>query len=362
MNKNNLKLLEALTIEIVQNSLNSRFDICTCSKCRNDITNHVLAKISASSTLLLSDNPEENRSFFQKEISRTMIPAIDYVSKHPSHADCEDHEKIFKGLLHKISHERGLDLRNYHSELLKRRIALRLQHNNIASYSKYIVFLSQNPDEYDKLFETLCINISEFFRDSPVWVTIQSLFENLIQFKIKKCQGSIRVWSAGCANGEEPYSLAINLKEALRGITPSPNIEVLATDVDKTCLNFAEKAVYNKDSVKNVSPKLLARYFEFSGGKFHVRDEIKKMVSWSYLDLTSQEYPENIDVLCCRNVFIYFNRQLQKQILDKFCSSLTPEGYLIMGRSETLGSEYEHYFETIDSNARIFRKSLKTCP
>ncbi len=362
MNKDTSKLVEELASEIVHNSLNYRYDICTCLKCKNDMINHIVAKISASSIHLVSDNAEETKNFYQREINRTMLGAIEHVSEHPSHPDSEDHKKTFAALLHKISSERGLELRNYHSELLKRRIALRLQHNNIPSYSKYMDFLSRTPGEYDRLFETLCINISEFFRDTPVWITIQSLFENLIHSKIKNNQNSIRIWSAGCANGEEPYSLAIDLKEALRRTAQIPHIEILATDVDKACLNFAGKAVYSKDTVKNTSPKLLARYFELSEGKFYVKDEIKKLVSFDYLDLTSQQYPKNIDVLSCRNVFIYFNRQLQKQILDKFCGSLVPGGYLIMGRSETLGLEYEHYFETVDSNARIFRKFLKTCP
>ncbi len=362
MNKDTLKLVEGLASEIVHNSLKYRYDICACPKCKNDIINHIVAKISASSIYLNSDNAEETKNFYQREINRTMLVAIEHVSGHPSHPDCEDHKKTFAALLHKISNERGLELRNYHSELLKRRIALRLQRNNISSYSKYMDFLSRTPGEYDRLFETLCINISEFFRDTPVWITIQRLFENLIYSKIKNNQNSIRIWSAGCANGEEPYSLAMNLKETLRGMTQIPRIEILATDVDKACLNFAGKAVYSKDNLKNVSPKLLARYFELLEGKFYVKDEIKKSVSFNYLDLTSHQYPKNIDVLSCRNVFIYFNRQLQKQILDKFCGSLIPGGYLIMGRSETLGSEYEHYFETVDSNARIFRKFLKTCP
>jgi len=361
MEKSTLKLVEELSRDIVSNSLNFRYDICTCSRCKNDIANHIIAKISAATGHLDFDNPEETRTFYQREINRTIHQAIEYVSEHPSHIDPEDRKNTFVALLHKISEERGLDLRNYHTDILKRRIALRLQHNNIRSYSAYIEFLTKNPREFDRLFETLCINVSEFFRDTPVWVTIQYLFDNLIATKTKNKQNSIRLWSAGCANGEEPYSLAIALKEALRGITQVSRIEIIATDVDKACLNFAQKAVYPKDNLKNISPKLLARYFEPFEGNLSVKDEIRKLVSFDYLDLTSQQYPKNIDVLTCRNVFIYFNRRLQKEILDKFCDCLVPGGYLIMGKSESLGSEYEYCLEAIDSNARIFRKHLKTC-
>jgi chemotaxis methyl-accepting protein methylase len=362
MDKDTLRMVEELTREIVRNSLNFRYDICTCPRCKNDIANHIVSKICASSVHLDSENAQETKNFYQREINRTMLPAVEYVSSHPGHKDSEDRKKTFSELLHKISDERGLDLRNYHTDILKRRIALRLQHHSIPSYSKYMEFLTKYPKEYDRLFETLCINISEFFRDTPVWVTIQYLFENLIAAKIKNKQNSIKLWSAGCANGEEPYSIAITLKEALRGIPQITRVEILATDVDKACLNFAKEATYTKDNLKNISNKLLARYFELSENKFTLKDEIKKMVSFDYLDLTSQKFPENIDVLTCRNVFIYFNRRLQKQILDKFCDSLNPGGYLIMGKSESLGPEYEHCLEIIDANARIFRKIIKPCP
>ncbi len=358
MDKNNLKPLEDLAAEIINSSLNYRYDICSCQRCKNDIVKHVIAKICASSAHPDLNNPEETRTFYQREINRLMFTAIEYVGEHPSHIDPEDRKKTFLALLHKISEERGLDLRNYHSEILKRRIALRLKHHSIASYSKYIEFLTRNPREYDRLFETLCINVSEFFRDPPVWVTIQYLLENLIAAKIKNKQSSIFLWSAGCANGEEPYSIAITLKEALRGITQITKIEILATDVDKACLNFAQKAEYSKDSLKNCSPKILARYFGLCEGKFLIKEETKNLVGFDYLDLTSQDYPKNIDVLTCRNVFIYFNRQLQKQILDKFCHCLVPGGYLILGKSEALGLEYENCLETVDTNARIYRKRL----
>jgi chemotaxis methyl-accepting protein methylase len=361
MEKDTLRIIEELAREIVSNSLNYRYDICACPRCKNDITNHIVSKICASSIHLDSENAQETKTFYQREVNRLMLPAVEYVSSHPGHIDTEDRKKTFSALLHKISGERGLDLRNYHTDILKRRIALRLQHNSIPSYSKYIEFLTKNPKEYDRLFETLCINVSEFFRDAPVWVTVQYLFENLIAAKIKNKQNSIKLWSAGCANGEEPYSIAIALKEALRGIPQITRVEILATDVDKACLNFAQEAMYSKESLKNISPKLLARYFELSEGKFSVKDDTKKLVNFDYLDLTSQKYPENIDVLTCRNVFIYFNRRLQGQILDKFCDCLNPGGYLIMGKSEALGSEYEHCLEAIDANARIFRKIIKAC-
>ena len=361
MDENDIKLVEDLSREIVNNFLNYRFDTCTCAKCKNDIFNHILSKISEASANVKFNSLEEIKSFYNTEINRDMAEAIQHVRTHPSHSNYEDFKKNFVMLLNKISVERGLDLRNYHSEILKRRIGLRLQHNKISSYSKYIDFLTKNPNEYDRLFETLCINISEFFRDTPVWVTLQYMLENLARSKIQNNQNSIRIWSAGCANGEEPYSLAITAKETLRRIPQNLRFEILATDVDKACLDFAQKAVYSQDSLKNVDRKLLARYFVRSKENLKVKDEASQLVSFNYLDFTSQIYPKNFDVLCCRNVFIYFNRHLQKEILDKFCECLNPGGYLILGKCESLGPEYDYHFETIDANARIFRKHAKSC-
>ncbi len=356
MNNTTLELVKGLAEKVVINSLKYHYDFCTCPKCKTAIVNNIVKKLSESAQQVDCENEEETKNHYLKEINFSMVKAMDYVSEHPSHVDTEDRKKSFAELLRKISLDRGLDLRNYHTEILKRRIALRLQRNNMPSYTKYIEFLSRNPDEYDRLFETLCINVSEFFRDPPAWITIKLLFENLLRDKIKNSQSLIRVWCAGSANGEEPYSLAISFKEALKGIAKTFNIEILATDVDKACLNFAKKAAYSQESLRNIPDNLLTDYFNLTDEKYHVKEEIKKLVHFEYLDLTSQQYLEGIDVISCRNVFIYFNRHLQKEILDKFYISLNPKGYLIMGMSENVGSEYKEHFEAVDVNARIYRK------
>jgi len=356
MNPTTLELVKNLAEKVVTNSLNYRYDICTCPRCKTDIINNIVKKISEAAVQVDCESEEDAKNYYLKEINFSMSKTIDYVSGNPSHIDTEDRKKIFAELLRKISQDRGLDLRSYHTEILKRRISLRLQRNKISSYSQYMEFLSRNPDEYDRLFETLCINVSEFFRDPPVWITIKLLFENLLREKIKNNQSLIRLWCAGSANGEEPYSLAISFKEVLKETAQTFKIEILATDVDKACLNFAQKAVYTKENLKNIPDNLLADYFSLTEGKYQIKEEIKKLVSFEYLDLTSQQYPEGMDVISCRNVFIYFKRNLQKEILDKFYESLNSKSYLILGMSENLGSEYKQHFEAVDTNARIYRK------
>ena len=260
-----------------------------------------------------------------------------------------------------------MDFRNYHTELLKRRFAIRIKANNIFSYTDYMKLLDRSPGEYEKLFETLCINVSEFFRDPPLWVTLQYLIENMITEKIRRSDPDLTIWSAGCACGEEAYSLAITISEALRFHEKHVHAKILATDIDRECLVAAQKAQYPAEAIKNVNDKLLSKYFLFaengtSGVEtknklYSVRDAVKRMVTVSSLDLIKDDYPKKIDLLLCRNVFIYFDKQLQETILKKFSESIRPGGYLCMGQAESMLMEVRKLFEDTDSNARIYRKA-----
>jgi chemotaxis protein methyltransferase CheR len=299
---------------------------------------------------------QQHRVEHQAEIGRAIIEAIDIISKSPRHQLKEDKNKIFLLLLDKIREDRGLDFHHYHQDLLKRRVAIRLRATGISTYSDYLLLLMKSSEEYDKLFETLCINVSEFFRDPEVWEILKGLVQSMIGQKKIDHNPFIRVWSAGCANGEEPYSIAIMLKEALLAENANFRIEIASTDVDKKCLKFAQKGIYTKSSLKNVSKELLNKYFTPEEDGYKIKDEIKQAVAFSYLDLTSPDYIKSADIVFCRNVFIYFDRNLQEQLLTKFSNSLKPLGYLVMGKSETLIREAQEIFEEVDLNARLYRK------
>jgi len=354
-----LKIIRTFADEFLVNSLRFRFDICTCAVCKEAMLKRVMDDLHSQGLSLQGKNHDEIIQECKKDVGRAIIHAIDHISNHPPHSPLEDKRIAFKRLLEKISSDRGLELRNYHMELLKRRIALRLQHTRTRSYTEYIAYLSKNPSEYERLFETLCINVSEFFRDPPVWVTVQCMFENLGRLKMHTHDRTMSVWSCGCACGEEPYSLAIVISEALHALNHRFSVRIYATDIDKACLAAAPQGVYTKEAVKNLDAKLLGKYLDCKEGRFSVKEEIKKMVEFKYLDLTSQDYLRDMDVIVCRNVFIYFNRDLQKDILTKFLASLKPGGYLVMGRSETAYAEKDELFEVVDVNARIFRKPVE---
>ena len=353
-------IIEEITRDCLNNTLTLRYDICTCSVCKNDMLAFILSRVPAHYVTTdegaLHTIIQQSKAEYQAEIARATLEAIEKISKNPRHKLKEDKLHAFQLLLNKIKEDRGLDFRHYHQDLLKRRVALRLRAKGIDTYSEYLRLLIRDPEEYDKLFEVLCINVSEFFRDPEVWVTARYLIESLTRLKNQTNDNSIRIWSAGCANGEEPYSIAILVKEALPWAGTNFSVEIIATDVDKKSMKIAEKAEYPKEALKNVDKKLLARYFNFASGSYTAKDNLRGLVTFSYLDLTSQELIENTDIVFCRNVFIYFDRSLQEQLLMKFYRALKIGGYLVMGKAETLITEAKTIFEEIDAGARIYKK------
>jgi len=353
-------IVEDMATDFLNNSLALRFDICTCGLCKNAMLAEVLSRVPAkyvtTEEASLRAVIEETRIEHQAQIAKAVIEAVEKISKNPQHEQKEDRQKAFKLLLNKILEDRGLDFRHYREEVLKRRLALRMRLNKAESYAGYLRLLINKPEEYEKLFEILCINVSEFFRDPDIWLSLRNILENLLRQKIKE-KGPLRIWSAGCANGEEPYSVAILVKEILKKLNaPKYAPEIFATDIDRQSLKMAENAEYVKESLKNINEELLKNYFTLLDGRYRIKPEIKNMVKLQYLDLISQENINDTDIVLCRNVFIYFTRSLQEQLLMKFYKSLRTNGYLVMGKVETMWGEIKEIFDEADIKARIFRK------
>lgn len=353
-------IIEDIALDFLTSTLSLRYDICTCKQCRNEMLAYTLSKVPAKYVTTekgtLYTIIEQERVECQAEIARAILEAIEKVSKNPRHMLKENKEQTFQLLLHKIFADRSLDFRHYRQGILKRKVAIRMRANKVDSYSDYLRLLIKKPEEYEILFEVICINVSEFFRDPQIWATIKYLLEGLIRSKKQRNDKSMRVWSAGCAGGEEPYSAAILLKEILKADLPRFSLEIIGTDIDRKSLSAAETAEYPKESLKNVDAKMLEKYFVACAGGYKLNAEIKDMVEFQYRDLISQDHIEETDVALCRNVFIYFDRSLQEHLLMKLYKSLKAGGYLIMGRVETILGEAKEIFEEIDSNARIYRK------
>ncbi len=349
-------ILEDILKDFLERSLSLRFDICTCEKCRQEMLKILLSKFPAEYVDTRTSNykakKEEITKKYLKEIFTQINQVIEKVSKNPPHPVEEDRKKAFKELLEKIYQDRGVNFKHYRKNLLKRRMALRLLANKVNSYSEYLKILVSNPDEYERLFEVLAINVSEFFRDPPLWKEIKNILRKIIEENNGKNE-PILIWSAGCADGQEAYSLAILANEVNNIKVP---FKIYATDIDKDSLNKAELGLYSSMDLKNVEEEILKKYFFPVGEKFKIKEEIKRFVEFKYLDLTSSECFRNLDMIICRNVFIYFTKPLQEQILSKFYEALKTGGYLIIGMSETLVPEAKLVFEEVDMNNRIYQK------
>ncbi|MCU0651195.1 MAG: late competence development ComFB family protein [Candidatus Omnitrophica bacterium] len=353
-------VIEDIARDFLNSALTLRYDICTCAVCKNDmlayILSHVPAKYVTTDQGALHTIMQQTRAEHQATIARAIIQAIDIVSKSPRHQVKEDKNETFQLLLSKIKEDRNLDFRHYHQDLLRRRVAVRIRTLGLPNYSEYLRLLINNPEEYDRLFEVLCINVSEFLRDPEAWAQVRKHFESCIRNKKADHEKSVRIWSAGCANGEEPYTIAILLREVLGAELSGFTVEVIATDVDKLAMDTAKAGIYEKHSVKNLDKKIVDKYFTAAKGSYEISGDIKAMVSIRYLDLTTTDLIKDNDFVFCRNVFIYFDRSLQEQLLMKFYNGLKPDGHLVMGKSETLIREATQIFEPIDVENRIYRK------
>lgn len=256
-----------------------------------------------------------------------------------------------------IQRERGFNCKNYKDTTLKRRISVRMNVNKINSYKDYIRLLINNRGEYDKLIDVLTINFTEFFRDKEAYEVIrEEILPELIERKRREGKKVITIWSAGCAAGEEPYSIAITIRELLGDGLKDFIVSINATDIDDKSLEDARRGIYEKDVIKNVSPELLEKYFDKVCDYYRIKDNVRSMVNFDKNDLITGKPLRYQDAIFCRNVFIYFSRDTQKELFDMFYDSLNKKGYLIIGKTETMHESMNKKFELVSLSERIFRK------
>lgn len=255
-----------------------------------------------------------------------------------------------------VQKKRGLDLSYFKPAFLSRRIGIRMKMLNISNSSQYAELLNSDVNEVGTLYDSLSINVTKFYRDKQVW----QVFGNKIIPKILKESKPIeklRIWSCGCASGEEPYSIAIMFSEALGNTTNK--IKILATDINSKALQHARKGIYTSDNLKNLDSLLITKYFKKTNdGNFKIIDKIKNLVSFNLADVTT--YPISyLDIIFCRNLLIYYGKDAQDLIFKKFHTLLKPNGYLVLGMDETLwGHKLQNSFSSLNSRDRIYQKKF----
>jgi two-component system CheB/CheR fusion protein len=247
------------------------------------------------------------------------------------------------------------DFTQYRRSTLYRRVERRMGIHKLTSIDAYVRYLQRNDQEADLLFKELLIGVTRFFRDSSAWKALGTFLSR--QLAARKGRGPVRAWVAGCSTGEEAYSLAIVLAEALKKARPEGDIpvQIYATDLDKDAIDKARQGLFPEGIAADVSRTRLTRYFVKEGGCYRVTKQLRAMVVFAQQNLIMDPPFTRLDVLCCRNLLIYLTPNLQKQLLPLFHYSLNPGGIMFLGSSESIGG-FAHLFTPLAAKERIFRR------
>src|SRR5688572_27383091 len=241
----------------------------------------------------------------------------------------------------------------YKEKCLRRRIAVRMRARGVHSYSDYGQLLEHDETEYERLLDTLTINVSKFFRNPDVWQVVKDrVLPQILTFP----DPVLNIWSAGMASGEEPYTISMLVREyaATHDISPD-RFRITGTDIDRESMAFAQRAEYTDFAMGDIDPDVRERWFDFDG-VYRLKPEVRSNVHFATLDLIRDEYPTGQHLIFCRNVIIYFEREVQQRLFHKFHDALVPGGFLVLGKVEALFGAASGLFETVANRQRVFRK------
>ena len=263
----------------------------------------------------------------------------------------------FEALLDYVKRSRGFDFTGYKRSSLMRRVTKRMQMVNIDDYSNYLDYLEVHPEEFNLLFNTLLINVTSFFRDRPAWDYLSSEIIPRITAR-KEANEPIRVWTAGCASGEEAYTIAISIAQAIGIEQFSDRVKIYATDVDEEALNQARQATYHTRELNGLKPEELEEFFDQSDNYYTFRKDLRRSVIFGRHDLIQDAPISKIDLLVCRNTLMYFNAETQSRIIARFHFALRENGFLFLGKAEMLLT-HANTFSPLHLKCRVFTKVSK---
>ena len=236
-----------------------------------------------------------------------------------------------------------IDLSCYKERQMKRRIDSLITKSKISSYDEYVRALKSNKDMLEEFVAYLKINVSEFYRNPEQW----KLLENeMFPYLFERFGNNVKIWSAACSTGDEPYTLVMLLAKFI----PINRIKVIATDIDKQVLEKAQIVIYDEKSLKGLPKEYITKYFTQIGTRsYQISDEVKRCVDFKQHNLLKDPYPTNLDLIVCRNVMIYFTEEAKNDIYKKFNSSLKKDGILFVGSTEQIINPSESGFSTYKS-------------
>lgn len=266
------------------------------------------------------------------------------------------YQKGFNELLAMIHRRSKINLKDYKKTMLKRRLERRMLARGLTCFEDYLDYAKGNEAELDLLFQDILISVTEFYRDAKAFEALRKVIDLIVRRKTG--QQSIRIWVVGCATGEEVYTVAMLFTEALGGIEElkTQNLQFFATDISVNALAKARKGIYTLAAIQTLPKPLREKYFKPLDAAVEVIKPIRDLVLFSKHNVIEDPPFTRIDLICCRNLFIYFENDLQKRIYHLFHYALQPEGYLFLGKSESIQTA-SSFYKSIDSTAKIFQKS-----
>jgi two-component system CheB/CheR fusion protein len=264
-------------------------------------------------------------------------------------------DDAFEALLRYMRDSRGFDFTGYKRNSLMRRVRHRMDQAGYQSFEEYLDVLQASSEEFAALFNTILINVTAFFRDPAAWDFVaKDVIPALLA--ARGPHDPIRLWSAGCASGQEAYSLAMLLAEELGPEQFRQRVKIYATDVDEDALATARAASYDAKAVESVPPLLLERYFEHTNGRYVFHKDLRRGVIFGRNDLVKDAPISRVDLLACRNTLMYMNGETQRNVLERLHFALGPDGMLFLGHAELLLSHSDR-FTPVNLDSRIFRKA-----
>ncbi len=258
-----------------------------------------------------------------------------------------------------LSAHTGLDLQAYKSRCLRRRILVRMRACGVHTYADYLRALDARDEERQRLLDALTINVTRFFRNPETWAF---LADQVLPALLQERAGQLRIWSAGCASGEEAYTVAMLVALVLERLGRRgwlSRLRVDATDIDRESLLRAEAAAYPANAFSETDPAVRQRFAHPTpDGQWLVAAEVRAQVRVGRLDLLQdQPLSREYDLICCRNVVIYFDRPSQERLLQRFADALVPRGILVLGKVETILGEVRRRYELIEPRERVYRRA-----
>ncbi len=266
-----------------------------------------------------------------------------------------DERKQLDRFLEEIREHTGLDFNSYKMPTILRRLRRRIVATDTGDLAGYIAYVHAHPEEYQQLINTFLIKVTEFFRDPDLFRYLRETIIPDLVLQSRKHGNELRIWSAGCATGEEAYSLAIVVSEVLGAAIEHFNVRIFATDADAEAVAFARRGIYPESALAQLPEELISRYFTRESGNYQVRKRIRALTVFGQHDLGGRAPFPRIDMVVCRNVLIYFTPELQQRTLRLFAYALRDGGYLVLGKAET-PSQLSEFFVAQDKTQKVYRR------